>query len=305
MQESRLFRILYYLLDKGRATAPELAEKFEVSVRTIYRDVDAISSAGIPIYVTTGRNGGIQFLDDYVLNKSFFSDSEKLEILSSLQSLSAVQYPEADTILNKLGAIFQTSLTDWIDVDFSRWGSVAESENRLFRQLKQAIFENRKITFDYHASSGDSCKRSVYPYKLVYKDKAWYLYALCLSRNENRLFRLSRIKNINLTEIHFERKADTYQYHSVFPMPEEIGNLIDLELEFTLDIGYRLFDTLDDTAITRHENGYTVKLTLPENDWLYDFLMSFGDKVTIIRPKSIRQTLKARHEEARDHHKGE
>ena len=305
MQESRLFRILYYLLDKGRATAPELAEKFEVSVRTIYRDVDAISSAGIPIYVTTGRNGGIQFLDDYVLNKSFFSDSEKLEILSSLQSLSAVQYPEVDTILNKLGAIFQTSLTDWIDVDFSRWGSVAESENRLFRQLKQAIFENRKITFDYHASSGDSCKRSVYPYKLVYKDKAWYLYALCLSRNENRLFRLSRIKNINLTEIHFERKADTYQYHSVFPMPEEIGNLIDLELEFTLDIGYRLFDTLDDTAITRHENGYTVKLTLPENDWLYDFLMSFGDKVTIIRPKSIRQTLKARHEEARDHHKGE
>ena len=305
MQESRLFRILYYLLDKGRATAPELAEKFEVSVRTIYRDVDAISSAGIPIYVTTGRNGGIQFLDDYVLNKSFFSDSEKLEILSSLQSLSAVQYPEVDPILNKLGAIFQTSLTDWIDVDFSRWGSVAESENRLFRQLKQAIFENRKITFDYHASSGDSCKRSVYPYKLVYKDKAWYLYALCLSRNENRLFRLSRIKNINLTEIHFERQADTYQYHSVFPMPEEIGNLIDLELEFTLDIGYRLFDTLDDTAITRHENGYTVKLTLPENDWLYDFLMSFGDKVTIIRPKSIRQTLKARHEKARDHHKGE
>ena len=134
MQESRLFRILYYLLDKGHATAPELAEKFEVSVRTIYRDVDAISSAGIPIYVTTGRNGGIQFLDDYVLNKSFFSDSEKLEILSSLQSLSAVQYPEVDTILNKLGAIFQTSLTDWIDVDFSRWGSVAESENKLFRQ---------------------------------------------------------------------------------------------------------------------------------------------------------------------------
>ena len=119
MQESRLFRILYYLLDKGHATAPELAEKFEVSVRTIYRDVDAISSAGIPIYVTTGRNGGIRFLDDYVLDKSFFSDSEKLEILSSLQSLSAVQYPEVETVLKKLGAIFQIGLTDWIDVDYS------------------------------------------------------------------------------------------------------------------------------------------------------------------------------------------
>ena len=74
-------------------------------------------------------------------------------------------------------------------------------------------------------------------------------------------------------------------------MPEEIGDLIDLELKFTLDVGYRLFDTLDDTAIKKHENGYTVKLTLPENNWLYDFLMSFGNKVTIIQPKSIRQTL--------------
>lgn len=305
MLESRLFKILYYLLDKGHATAPELAEKFEVSIRTIYRDVDAISSAGIPIYVTTGRNGGIQFLDDYVLNKSFFSDSEKLEILSSLQSLSAVQYPEVDTILNKLGAIFQTSLTDWIDVDFSRWGSVAESENKLFRQLKQAIFENCEIAFDYHNAAGDSGKRNVYPYKLVYKDKAWYLYAFCLSRNENRLFRLSRIKNLILTEVHFEHKTDICQYHSVFPMPEEIGDLIDLELEFTLDVGYRLFDTLDDATITKHEDGYTVKLTLPENNWLYDFLMSFGNKVTIIRPKSIRQTLKMKHEAARDHHKGE
>lgn len=305
MQGSRLFGILYYLLDKGRATAPELAKKFEVSVRTIYRDVDAISSAGIPIYVTTGRNGGIQFLDDYILNKSFFSDNEKLEILSSLQSLSAVQYPEVDTVLKKLGAIFQIGLTDWIDVDFSRWGSVVENENRMFRQLKQAILENCEITFDYHNSSGESGKRNVYPYKLVYKDKAWYLYAFSISQNENRLFRLSRIKNLILTEVHFERKADIYQYHSLFPTPKEIGDLIDLDLEFTLDVGYRLFDTLDDTAITKHENGYTVKLTLPENNWLYDFLMSFGDKVTIVRPKSIRQTLKAKHEAARDHHKGE
>lgn len=183
-------------------------------------------------------------------------------------------------------------------------GGSAESENRLFRQLKQSILENREITFDYYNSAGDSGKRNVYPYKLVYKDKAWYLYAFCLSRSENRLFRLSRIKNLMMTEVQFERKTDI-QYHSVFPMPEEIGNLIDLELEFALDVGFRLFDTLDDTAIMKHENGYTVKITLPENNWLYDFLMSFGDKVTIIRPKAIRQTLITKLEAAREHHKGE
>lgn len=303
MQESRLFKILYYLLDKGHATAPELAEKFEVSVRTIYRDVDAMSGAGVPIYVTTGRNGGIQLLDDYVLNKSLFSDSERLELLSSLQSLKAVQFPEADSVLKKLRVIFQTGLTDWIDVDFSRWGSVAANENTLFKKLKQAIFENRQISFDYYNSSGGNSKRNGCPYKLVYKDRAWYLYAFCLSPREYRLFRLSRIKNLILTEIHFERRADPCQHHPVFPTPEEIGSLIDLELEFTLDVGYRLFDTLEDTAIIEHENGYTVKLTLPENDWLYDFLVSFGNKVTIIHPKSVRETLISRHEAAANHHK--
>lgn len=169
MQESRLFRILYYLLDKGRATAPELAEKFEVSVRTVYRDIDTLSSAGIPVYVTTGRNGGVQLLDSYVLNKSFFSDKEKQEILSSIQSLSAVRYPEMDSVLQKLGAIFQMGHTDWIEVDFSRWGSIAENENKLFHQLKQSIFDRRKIRFDYLSSSGTDGKREVLPRKLAYK----------------------------------------------------------------------------------------------------------------------------------------
>lgn len=90
MKESRLFKIIYYILENGRITAPELAEKFEVSVRTIYRDIDVISSAGIPIYVTTGRNGGIQILENYVLDKAFFSEKEKQDILSALQSVLAV-----------------------------------------------------------------------------------------------------------------------------------------------------------------------------------------------------------------------
>lgn len=302
MQESRLFRILYYLLDKGRTTAPELAEKFEVSVRTIYRDVDAISSAGIPIYVTTGRNGGIQFLDNYVLDKSFFSDKEKQEMLSSIQSLSAVQYPEVDNILKKLGAIFQIGLTNWIEVDFSRWGSIAENENQLFRQLKQAIFEKRKIDFEYFNSSGTNQKREALPQKLVYKDKAWYLYAFCTFQNDYRLFRLTRIKHLTLTDIYIEKIPNTEPI--VFPQPQDMGALIDLELHFPLEIGFRLYDTLEDSTIVKHENGYTVNLTLPENDWLYDFLMSFGDKVTIIRPQSIRQRIIEKYETALEHYKG-
>ena len=98
MKESRLFKIMYYLLEKGKSTAPELAERFEVSVRTIYRDIDVISSAGVPIYVTTGRNGGIQIAEDYVIDRLFLSDEEKDEILTALKSVAIAENRENDII---------------------------------------------------------------------------------------------------------------------------------------------------------------------------------------------------------------
>lgn len=108
MQESRLFRIVYYLLDKGKSTAPELAEKFEVSVRTIYRDIDIISSMGIPIYATQGKGGGITLLDNFVLDKSLLSTREKEQILMALQGIIATEQNNADELLTKLGSLFQS-----------------------------------------------------------------------------------------------------------------------------------------------------------------------------------------------------
>ncbi|MFV0392850.1 MAG: helix-turn-helix transcriptional regulator, partial [Coprobacillaceae bacterium] len=140
MQESRLFKIIYYLLDKEVVTAPELAEKFEVSTRTIYRDIDVISSAGVPIYTTQGRNGGIRLLDNYVLDKSLLSKTEKDEILIGLQSLSAVQYLDTNDVLTKLGGFFKTN-PNWIEVDFTRWGSLKETEKDTFNILKRSIIE--------------------------------------------------------------------------------------------------------------------------------------------------------------------
>ena len=104
MQESRLFKIIYYLLDKGQATAPELAEKLEVSVRTIYRDIDALSGAGIPIYAEAGRNGGIHLMNDFVLDKAVLSKEEKQEILTALQSIHAVRSMGGSQTLQKLSS---------------------------------------------------------------------------------------------------------------------------------------------------------------------------------------------------------
>ena len=106
MQESRLFKIVYHLLDKGQVTAPELAEKFEVSVRTIYRDIDALSGAGIPVYAEAGRNGGIHLMSDFVLDKAVLSEEEKQEILTALQSINFTNNIGINQILQKLSAIF-------------------------------------------------------------------------------------------------------------------------------------------------------------------------------------------------------
>lgn len=118
MQESRLFRIVYYLIEKGKSTAPELAQKFEVSARTIYRDIDVISSAGIPIYATQGKNGGIIIDENFTLDRSMLSKKEKEQILSGLQALFVANSNNTNELLTKLGALFHLKTTNWIEVDF-------------------------------------------------------------------------------------------------------------------------------------------------------------------------------------------
>ena len=123
MQESRLFKVVYHLLDKGRATASELAEKFEVSVRTIYRDIDALSGAGIPIYAEAGRNGGIYLMNGFVMDKAVLTEEEKREILTALHSINSTSNIDNSQILQKLSAIFNVGSESWLEVDFSRWGN--------------------------------------------------------------------------------------------------------------------------------------------------------------------------------------
>lgn len=120
MQDSRLFKMIYYLLENGKTSAPRLAEKFEVSVRTIYRDIDVISSAGIPIFVTVGRNGGIQIADDFVMDKTMLSDKEKEDILMAMQSIAKIDEDNRDTV-TKLSSLFRIKNDSWLEVDLSRW----------------------------------------------------------------------------------------------------------------------------------------------------------------------------------------
>ena len=160
MKESRLFRILYYLLQHKKATAPELAEEFEVSVRTIYRDIDYISSAGVPIYATQGKDGGIAILDSFTLDKSMLSEIEKEQILTALEALIATDGKTTDELLIKLKTLFQMQTTNWIEVDFSDWFQEKPAQN-IFNDIKKAILDRYVISFEYFNNQGNHVFRHI------------------------------------------------------------------------------------------------------------------------------------------------
>lgn len=285
MKESRLFKIVYYILDKGRITAPELAEKFEVSVRTIYRDIDAISSAGIPIYVTTGRNGGIQFLDEYVLDKSFFSDEEKQDILAALQSVSIVNSTYEKEILTKLSALFNVRSDDWFEVDFSRWGCKSQ-DNATFELLRNAVISHKSVSIMYVNSYGEKSERIIYPLKMMYKAKEWYVKAYCVEKSDFRIFKCNRIIRLEV----LAEKFTPIAYPKSEEPPQKTYNKI--SLRFPKEMAYRVYDEFEANEIEKQENGdFIASAYMPEDNWLIGYLLSFGSKVEVIEPVYLKKIL--------------
>lgn len=285
MQESRLFKILYRLLDKGEATACELAKDFEVSVRTIYRDIDALSAAGIPIYTAAGRNGGIRLLEGFVLNKAVLSEKEKQEILAALQSINAAKNVDGSETLQKLSALFHTHSENWLEVEFSRWGN-QESDNRKFERLKDAVLHCKRVKIRYAGSDENETERIIEPLQLAYKAKAWYLKAFCTLKQDYRLFKLNRILWLEVLEEHFV----PHEFQGQTDTHESDYNLV--TLRFPKEMAYRVYDEFDETQIERQENdGFIVSAKMPEDAWLTGFLLSFGTQVEILSPDSLKAVL--------------
>lgn len=285
MQESRLFKIIYYLLDKGHATAPELAAKFEVSVRTIYRDIDALSGAGIPVYAETGRNGGIYLMNDFVLDRAVLSEREKQEILTALQSLSATQYIQNGETLDKLSALFHVSSGNWLEVDFSRWGD-QQDDNRKFEVLKSAVMHCKCVKITYAGASETVSERIIQPLKLIYKARAWYLKAYCTKKQDYRIFKLTRILDCTILEDSF--------IPNVFPEQESPSRQeeVSIMLRFPKEMAYRIYDEFDKSQVERQENGdFIVSAQMPEDGWLIGFLLSFGPQVEILSPAHLRDVV--------------
>ena len=287
MKDNRLFRILYYILEKEKVTANELAEKFEVSVRTIYRDIDSISSVGVPIFTTQGKGGGIKIDNEFILNKSLFDANEKEQIIAALQGLEKTNEAYKSELITKLSALFKIKNSNWIEIDFTSWGSNNTYQD-LFNALKTTIINKNIISFSYNSSKAEKINRKVKPIRLLFKEQDWYLYAFCLLRNDFRYFKLSRMKDLEVLTMNYE---DNFE-NMVLKREIKYENTVNIKLKFNKSVAFRVYDEFNGVIEEDEKGNLYVEIKIPNNYKLYNYIFSFGSNVEILEPKEIRNQFK-------------
>ncbi|MHB1393224.1 MAG: helix-turn-helix transcriptional regulator [Clostridia bacterium] len=298
MKLDRLVSILVLLLRKERVQAKELAEMFGVSVRTILRDVEAINLAGIPIVTYQGANGGIGIADGYRLDKSVLTEDDMSTIMSTLSGIAGtIPDSRQGVIMEKLRNIMPSSQLENLDskvkqlvIDLSPWGA-----NELLKEsvanIRKAIENHKEIEFAYMDSEGKRTSRRVEPYSLVLKGQKWYLYAWCHIRQDFRLFKLSRIRELLVLDTCYEPKKVSMGQLTWEDQWKTSESMISLELVFEKEMESIVTDWYGEELEKLEDGRFLAKVLLPENNWLYGFILSFGMGVEVINPPHIRKTL--------------
>ena len=293
---NRLLAIVYILMNRGTVTASELARRFEVSVRTIYRDVDSLSMAGIPVYTRKGKNGGISLTEQFVLDKMLVSREEQVQILAGLASLEEVGAQEEQETLKKLGEFFHVDSANWVSIDFSDWSG---RRQELFGQIKQAVLNHKVMEFDYYGQYGEMNRRCVEPVQLLFKEYTWYLRAWCRSRQAMRLFKVLRMKRVVVTEEEFVTDPEKHLLKEEPPkcreQPWDREEYQKIVLEIDATEAYRIYDRFGEEEITRKPDGsFLVQAEFKLDDWVYGMILSFGPAARLLAPPEAAAEIRRR-----------
>ena len=290
MKENRYFQMIYLLLDKGQMTAPELADYFEVSIRTIYRDIDILSSAGIPIYATQGKGGGIAIQDSYVLKKSLLSEQEQKQILMALQGIRVLEDEQINMLLSKLSGVFQRQQGNWLEIDFSTWTKSGAGKHN-FQLLQSAIWKSRIVSFYYYSGKGEQTKRIIEPHKLVFKTSDWYLYGYCTLRKDFRFFKLTRIRDLKLQDAEFMRETPEH----IFERSDEFEmKTVQVTLLFDAGMSHEVYEKFDEEVSEQEDGSLLVTTILPDNELLYSYVLSCRERVEVLSPPYVRDNVRKR-----------
>ena len=289
MKIDRLIGILSVLLQREKTTAPELAERFEVSRRTINRDIEDLCKAGIPIRTSQGTGGGISIMDGYRMDRTILTSKDMQMILAGLRSLDSVSGNSYyGQLMEKIqaGSSSLISGRDSILIDLSSW--YRESLTPKIETIQDAIGDRHLVRFQYFSPSGDS-ERTVEPYYLVFHWSSWYLWGWCRDRAAFRLFKLNRMDSVRETEENFECR--------VAPLPDLSNEKIfpgriRVKALFEPDQKWRLVEDFGPECFVENDDGrllFTTDHTDLES--LVAWLMTFGDKAEVLEPEEAREAV--------------
>ncbi|MNH86233.1 HTH domain protein [compost metagenome] len=301
MKIDRLLAITVLLLNRGRVSAAELAERFEVSTKTIYRDMDTLSQAGIPVMAHQGTTGGFEIMEHYTIHRQFLTLNEITSVVAAIKGMgTAIEDKNIDNLLEKVQTLLSRSDLQASDqgarmvFDFNPWGQGHGAKTKV-SMLKMAAEKLQLIRFRYSNMNGTQTERIVEPCSLILKGHLWYLHAFCRLRNEFRMFRLTRMQDLELLEEFFVPREtpslDRYEWNQEWSRHHER----EVVLSFSPEVRYRVQDIFPPDLITQLPDG-TIRMEgpYPVDDWFYGMILSFGEQVRIEQPIEVAQEICSR-----------
>lgn len=289
MKIDRLIGILSILLQQEKVTAPYLAEKFEVSRRTINRDIEDLCKAGIPIATSQGVNGGISIMDGYAINRTLLTSSDMQAVLAGLRSLDSVSGTNRyGQLMEKLSAGSSDVLTgdEYMLIDLSSWyrGMLAPR----IELIHTAISETEWIRFLYFSPKGDSL-RKIEPYHLVFQWSSWYVWGWCGERKDFRLFKLSRMSELRLTGEKFQKRQaplPDFTPEKVFPPQYQVTAVFAKECKWRLIEEYGA-----DSFVIQPDGTLKFSFGFTDKEQIINWMLTFGEKGELLEPKELREEL--------------
>lgn len=290
MKIDRLIGILSVLLRKDTVTAPQLAEQFEVSRRTIYRDIEDLCKAGIPVVARQGTRGGISIMENYRMDRTVFTTAEMKDILAGLRSLDSVNktghYGKLMEKLSTGSSDFMTG-NQSILIDLSSW--YKDTLAPKIQTIRDAIDGGRELEFLYFSPKGEM-KRSIEPYYLIFRWSSWYVWGWCKWRKDFRLFKLNRMEQLVIDEKYFEKRqvpVPDLSNERIFPGGIRVKAIFEADCKWRLveEFGLNCFEELEDGKLLFHAD-YTNK----EN--LLTWFLTFGDRVRLLEPEELKNEIR-------------
>jgi len=300
MKLDRLLSITLMLVNNDIVTAKELAGKFEVSIRTIYRDIDILGAAGIPIISYQGINGGFGIMEGFKIEKGLLNTQDIDSLTAILKGLSTIfDDKNYDDTLNKLHVVSSNKNKSnlIIDLNTKGWGYY-DAVKKNINSIRKAINSNKIITFTYTYSSGEKMSRNVEPLTLALKHNNWYFYAFCRNTNEYSTFKVSRIRDLVITDETCKVDREKKEELNFDGEAKKEIDYIFLELKFSPGVSAIAMDIFSGGDVSYSEDGsMIVKGHFPEVEGLYHRILSFGKELEVVNPPGVRNIIKQKAKE--------